>query len=873
MMSNKYSKVFRRFIMLILCFAMTASCITVCEAAASKTIASKINFLKFMGIINDDMDAETANTDSVVSRAEYAQYLIKFLNIPVSSSGNLYYNDIPKTHYAYDEITSLTDAGYLSGTGSKTFNPEAPMKTKYVYITIAKALGFGPVIEKSADAAGYAEMICSSKGILSGAENVGSDLNLDTYFNIMYNALLTKVYTFNSSFDEIVEGEETLLYTTRKMRYVKHGCVTAVGNVDIYGKNTLKDIMIIDNTEYDLPDFDAADYLGRQVRFVYKEDRHSFDTEKKIIWMETSDDDSILEISVGSDKTYNSETNVLSYETENEKTKTVKIPESIIMIYNGKFQQSNIKEILSHDRLKMRFLTMGDSDYKIVVAEEYYNIVVNYKNINDKIVFGQNGESLSLDESEYDDLIFCNASGSHADIAALQTNNVISVYKSYDGKKVKAVVSAASVNGTVKSVNEDTFEIDDEEYEFYNLGENANEFVAENVTIYLDINGFVAYCIKTDSSNSFVGYLIKGGVDSGKGGETLRLKILKEDGKIEYFDVADKVVINDKTYRNNPTEAIKSLSESGAGQRAKPQIIKIGVNLDNKIRKISTAFEDDGKTHELTVNKRLAARAGDASNSAFSYLASDAKRIGREMAYGPNTKIFTVPEDAFIDDAKDSQFRVGNPLEGDSPNAVSYRTKATADFFEEYIVIKRGGNTNELSKIPVMFDKMFPFYDGDGNVLNKVIFYNKFGSKLELEVDEDFDFKSYGLMRGDILNYATSDLNGRVTNISVVYQPSKNIVTSNINDTTSEYRTVVGYVNNVYPEGITIGYESGANNDEVTYIGENGANNVVIYDRDSDKIIIGDYSSVRPYKTYGSECSAAIIFNNYSKFNGMYIYR
>ena len=83
----------------------------------------------------------------------------------------------------------------------------------------------------------------------------------------------------------------------------------------------------------------------------------------------------------------------------------------------------------------------------------------------------------------------------------------------------------------------------------------------------------------------------------------------------------------------------------------------------------------------------------------------------------------------------------------------------------------------------------------------------------------------------------------------------------------------MGYVNNVYPEGITIGYESGADNDEVTYIGEGGANSVVIYDREYNQIVIGDYSSVKPYKTYGGECSTAIIFNNYSKFSGMYIYR
>ena len=868
MINNKFIK---SFIALILCFSMTVSYCAVCEAAASKNIAGKIDFLKFMGIINDDVEAETANTDAVVSRAEYAQYLVKFLNITASPSGSLYYNDIPKTHYAYDEITALTDSGYLNGSGAKTFNPEEPMKTKYVYQTIARALGYGPMLETYSNDENYAGKICRSKDILSGAENVEEDLNLDTYFTIMYNALLANVYSYNSTFDKIVESDDTLLYTTRKMRYVKKGFVTAVGKTDIYGKNSAKNIMIIDKTEYDMPDFDAEAYLGRKVRFVYKEDENSFDTGKKIVWIEASNDDSCLEIPTNTEKRYDSKTGVLSYDAGNGKTKTVNIPENIIMIYNGKFQETNIKEILSHDRYSITLLKMDSPDYTLAVVKDYYNIVVSYKNINDKIVFGKNGESLSLEASNYDDLEFFNVSGSAADIATLQTNNILSVYKSYSGERVKVVVSAASVSGTISVVDENKFKINDDEYEFYDSNENASEYVSKNVTVYTDAGGFVAYCTAAASKGSFVGYLIKGFVSEGD--EFVRMRILKEDGKIEYFDSADKFSVNGKLYKNDPTNSIKELSESGTGQQAKPQIIKAEIDSENKIRKICTAFEDDGSAHELTVNKRLKAREGDASNSAFSYLASDAKRIGREMAYGPDTKIFTVPEDAFIDDAKDSHFRVGNPAEGDSPNAVSYRTKEEPGFFEEYIVIKRGGINNELTKIPVMFDSIMQFCDSDNNISDKIVVYNNGGNKLEFEIDKDFDFKSYGLSRGDIFNYAASDLDGKITNISVVYQPSKNIKTSNINDTTSEYRTVVGYVNNVYPEGITIGYESGADNDEVTYIGEGGASSVVVYDKEYNQIVIGDYSSVKPYKTYGSECSAAIIFNNYSKFSGMYIYR
>ena len=80
----------------------------------------------------EDPDEEN-NTDSseclrTVSRAEFAMSFSKLINAQGASSGKLYYNDVPSSHFAFNEITLMTDLGYLNGTKSKKFEPDEPMK-------------------------------------------------------------------------------------------------------------------------------------------------------------------------------------------------------------------------------------------------------------------------------------------------------------------------------------------------------------------------------------------------------------------------------------------------------------------------------------------------------------------------------------------------------------------------------------------------------------------------------------------------------------------------------------------------------------------------------------------------------------------------
>ena len=867
-------KKIKRFIAFLLCFCLVTGYFTAVSASSvtGADLDEKIELLKFLGIADSSLDVETVNLNETVSRAEYAQYLVKFLNITQKPSGKLYYNDIPKTHYAYDEITVLTDLGYFKGVGAKTFNPEDAMKTKYVFGTVLSALGYGAILSTNISDENYAQAICAQNGILNGVKTLGDDLNLGAILSIMYNALLANTYGMNSSFDELVESDDTLLYTTRKMRYEKKGYVTAVGDIDIYGKNSSDDIMIIDGVEYDMPDFNAEDFIGRKVKFIYSEDKNNYVTEKKIEWMRVTDEAEALEIYADPDTDFNKTTGRLSYEDANGKNKTVDIPESIVMIYNGKFLNSGIKDVLSHSRYKLTLLKTNGSEYSTAVVSEYYNMVVDYKNNDDLKVFGKNaGENLSFDKNDYDKLEIFSDSGSAMTFEAITVNSVLSIYKSSDGKNVKVRVSPAQASGKVTQCDDYKMKIGDKTYEFYDPDENSEEYLGKQVTLYLDADGYAAYCTVQSTQGSFVGFMIKGRlVEDNASGEVIKFKILKEDGNIETFDSSERIKINDKYYRNDPEGALKSISAGGTG--AKPQMVRVELTADNKVQKLSTAYEDDGTAHDLIISKRLEKLDGDSSDADFSYHSVSGGRIGRIMSVDSNTKIFFVPQDSDIDGASDRYFRVGSLPSGSYPSAISYRTKLEADFMEEYVLIRSSAVTDKLNEYPSMFDSVRDVLDSDGNVIKKVLLYDNEGNEKDIEIDSEFDFMSYRLKRGDLFRYAQSDMTNRITNIEVTYQPSKNIIKTR-GTLTEEYRIMFGYAHNVCADGIWLGYESGANYDETMNMKTPGITKAVVYDKEEDKIIVGDYSYIKPYKSYGDECSAVVALTWYTAFRGMFVYR
>lgn len=142
---NKFS--LKAIAAVLVCVLISSCFVPTLAEDSTQDYSSEIELLKLFGIVEATMDNDSFTPDTVVARGEFAQYIAKLLSVQGQGNQQLYYHDVPKTHYAYDEITVLTQMGILSGVGEGKFAPKEDMMTEYVFGIFLKAIGFGFLLQ------------------------------------------------------------------------------------------------------------------------------------------------------------------------------------------------------------------------------------------------------------------------------------------------------------------------------------------------------------------------------------------------------------------------------------------------------------------------------------------------------------------------------------------------------------------------------------------------------------------------------------------------------------------------------------------------------------------------------------------------------
>lgn len=867
------NKRFQRILAVLLAFTVCLGGIGLVYAAnngetTDTEFSKKIEVLKLCGIVDKAVLPEDVSDSSVVTRAEFAKYLSRMLNLPENTSKTLYYYDVPKDYYAFDEITAVTESGYMKGSEDRMFEPEEPMKTEYIYKLFIKAIGGEPILKlKGGDSA--ARTMCADAEILDGVRFNGENVTLKSLLTMIYNTLLADCYGSDYS-GGIAETDDSFLYVTRGMEYVKRGRVTTAGKVSLNGEDKEDDAVVIDGVEYKAAENIFADeYIGRQVEFIYEKVLRD-DFEGTIIWMNAVSTDEVFELSVNPDCSFDEGSGVLTYYDSNDREKKITIPESIIMIYNGRFRDSGIKSVFASDRYELT-LIKEDGAYKTAVVSQYENIVVDKLGTINSEVFGTDNTKLSLEPNDYDRLEVISPDNSVVDFSAVQIKDVLSVYKTADGEYCKVYITRNPLSGSLNFIGNKTVKIDDETLEFFKWDDSVKGYLGKSMTFYRDVKGLIAgYSFATESGEN-IGFLIKGSVDEGLS-EKLTFKLLTNEGKVVVLKTGSKIKINGKSYRNNAKEALRALS--GGNSKLTPQMAAYKLNSDNEITSIETASEDDGSEHSLTIDYRAVNEEGLKPDTNYRYYFPSAGRLGPHIVMTSATRVFQVPDDATIESGvSDKFFRVMKPTdlsEGEYEGAIGYRTTPKHEGYEEYVLVRVSSTSNRLKTVPVMFDSVYQKLDAEGNVVDSVDVYDMRGNLLELAIDSDFDFDAYGLKRGDLFRYGINDATEEITNVEVTFQPSSGIK-KELGAFTSESRIFIGYVNDITDVSIKCGYDSGAacnENFNVTIMAY--SNTAVIYDKEKDKIHIGKHSDLKPYSIYGDDCAEVILTTGWGKLGAIF---
>ncbi|HEY9659427.1 MAG TPA: DUF1565 domain-containing protein, partial [Allocoleopsis sp.] len=82
----------------------------------------------------------TFNPDGLLSRAEYATWIVRAFNLPAKQS-NRDFQDVPPQHWAFASITQADRIGFITAFAESCFQPEAKLTRLQVILSLVQGLG------------------------------------------------------------------------------------------------------------------------------------------------------------------------------------------------------------------------------------------------------------------------------------------------------------------------------------------------------------------------------------------------------------------------------------------------------------------------------------------------------------------------------------------------------------------------------------------------------------------------------------------------------------------------------------------------------------------------------------------------------------
>lgn len=827
-------------------------------------VIESLDMLKILDIVPDEYNEKNLDVSQKVTRAEFAVYLKKLLNIDMPASGTLYYNDVPKTHYAYEPITVLTELGYFKGTDKKNFDPDLVMKKEHAEKVLLQTLGYGDYLKIK----GNTITTVLSNTEIADDTSTSSELLLGDLFIMMKNSLLENRMEMNSvsaQSKEYTEGE-SLLYYTRKMKYGEDKLLTAAEGADIYGRITASDIVIIGESEYVTSLDNIADFLGHRVNYIY------YEPDDEIIWIEENKKTEKLFISADESTSFDKTSSTLSYYSDSSKKKSVKISENVTVIYNGAFFEGSVSEVFNKDRYEVTLISLdGTNKYDLALIYAYENYMVGGKDVNEMVLYDSiSQKSISFDPDDYTIFKVVNSNGEKTELSNIPEKSIVSAYVSKDKTHFKAVVSTNSVSGKYNGYDKDLgVTVDGKIYKFYDKNKDYEFLGAKTLTLLIDFKGYVVYAdVSYVDKNQFVGYAYKALCSDGDYGQTIHIKVLNENGSLESYNVYDTLVLDGTRYKDMNV-AYEQFYKEADGDFM-PQIMCFTKNEEGKIIAIDRSSEHGGK-NVLVKNQEQPVT----SNPYIACFKITQNRIGKNMLVNADTKVFFVPKDEDIETADENNFTVGKPVENQGfSGAVSYKISDNEVFYEQYIVSKQAATKESFTNSEGFFvvDKISQKVNSDDEV-SPVLVGMQHGKKLELLIDEDiFSIEDLDIKSGDVLRIAHN--RGVLNNATVIYSYGQaKPVAIAADDPIAEVRYVSGYAHSKEGTVFKFGFNDASEFDEIidtaSYSG-----NIMVYDSDarSGKVYKGTLDDLKTWKTSG-EGSFVVVQTYNLRVPGVVIYK
>ncbi len=723
-------------------------------AAMMLTLFSTVSFAKSVGMNIDEktellqklevLNGDLPSLEQQVTRGEFVTLLAKLLKVDASAhSEERYYVDINEDSDLWNITAQLVNY-VLTVPQDRKFRPDDIIQRSEAACALMKAYGAGNMeYTRYSDIANRMELL---EGVSYGS------LTYEDVINLLYNALTGYPMTFIG--EGIAPGDQAFMELYYDMFYVS-GVVNAVNKSDLDGNGSgrVESIRVGDLTimcELDDPYL----YLGREVGVFYT----SKDEPQLFYIYAFTDSNDIIEITEKNHPVFDEINFTLQYYNDNDRLKQVKLPQTVDVIYNGQNMTNNVKGAFDLFEVGKITVLSTKSENDTVVIESYYDISVMSVNVDEKVIYGKEGNVVLADSHERP-VYIKDVNGNDVSLDSILKDSIISVFES--NVYLKLIVSSAVVTGPISEIQNDgvvKIVVGDVAYELI-PNKTFTYSVGEQVSLYLNYSGYVS-SISTEKKDGLkYGWITHYHISDDFKDERLHLKIFNENGTFSELMLAEKTKI-DGQLRKEADLQLFGLEQGNSS--VVDQMILYGVNDEGIINEIDTVAPN---TYGEGLLKEF-------SNSEGTYGSTS---VGKLIWTSSSTKVFVLPsadnrdnEDAYAIGSR-SLLEAWGTNDVDSYRSAEHNKPAAA----EVLVLRNDMFTSaKEQRGAYIVQGIHSVWDKDNDEIDEVITLMSGSATKEYVLSKNFT-QHDELVKGNIVTIA---LNGKneLSSVTLHYGEDKN---------------------------------------------------------------------------------------------------
>ncbi|MBQ3554435.1 MAG: S-layer homology domain-containing protein [Clostridia bacterium] len=614
-------RAFKRMIAMVLTLIMLLSMASF-PSFAKVSGTDNTSLLIALGIYDSDDEMDLVNEP--LTREAAASILSVFYGVTERSVVEpTPFADVTES-WSSGHIMTMVNNGIMRGYEDGLFRPKRELTYAETVKMLVTMTGHNVTAEIAGGFPTGYMTIASNIGLLEGAVSQANAVITKGQFNeLLFNALYVDMLEQTTAGDsnrfDTVEGKTLLsekLDIYEASGYLNAIPYTSVDYRTAPGSNKVR----IDNINFACY-LDATPYLGTNVSFYYRQAED--DAAGEILYIETRKNrNEIITVPAEDIMSVTSTASSINftYEDENERTETVRLPQDVVVVFNG--VRMTYYEAGTHLKPKQGSVKLIDADrdgtYEVVSVECYVNYFVNgITEASGEIYLTDKAGKAAITIDTKDKNMYAKAydRGREVDLLKILEGDIVSVYADSmdltkneivaDAKVISLHRSSKKVVGTLDSMDGTELEIDGV---YYKLASDFDAtkyalLIGEATTFYLNYKDEIAAVGEISGAGEY-GIVVAHDTKSDLDDTNVTLKIFTKDGNFEKILCAEKVRIdgmNKKeygdivTYLKGSAQYLKTQSNGMAGKITTGsiwQLVKYVLNTSGEIVAIDTVKAD-----------------------------------------------------------------------------------------------------------------------------------------------------------------------------------------------------------------------------------------------------------------------------------------